>query len=207
MSRFQDIILPSGEVLTHFAQLTDGEEYDGVLLDHLRQRKMRTQVNNDRIFEVESGEALWFELKRKNSNVHLYNNLKLFLGKDCTAEYDAIAHIRHETIPCVAVLMEAKDSVHPSDIKELITKTETLSKYITTKQAFAKATTGSNAHEVQPFDFAHLYNVKTLIPCLAGKSFPQALIAQCHEKHIMTLHPSGARYILKASAKVLRLLK
>jgi len=92
---------------------------------------MRTQVNNDRIFEVESGEALWFELKRKNSNVHLYNNLKLFLGKDCTAEYDAIAHIRHETIPCVAVLMEAKDSVHPSDIKELITKTETLSKYIT----------------------------------------------------------------------------
>lgn len=197
------MICLSLEVLTHFAQLTDSEEYDGVLVN--QERKMRTQID-DRIFEVESVNTVWSELQRKYPAVHLHNNVKLFLGKDCTVEYDAIAHC-HETLPCVAVLMEAKYNVHPSDIDELITKTAIFRRYIASKQKFAKATTGSNAYEVQPFDFAHLYNVKTVIPCLAGKSFPQSLITQCHGKDMTTVHPSESRYILKASAKVLRLLK
>lgn len=204
LSRFQQVLRPDGEEVIDFSQLEEGGIYRAIKVD--QDRKNRAQVD-DAMFEFESALTVCNEIKKHDLDAHLYNNVKLFDGSDITTKYDAIVLFHHHSLESVAILLEAKYSVHPKNIDELIDRKSKFQSFISSKHMFHKAIYGANSYVAKPSDFFLLHKVTTVVPCLAGKMFPENLQAECHRKGITSVYPSGARYIVNTAAPFLRFMR
>lgn len=91
------------------------------------------------------------------------------------------------------MVMKAEASIGPQDFDEVLKKAALFKECVSEAQRyeFSSGWVGPNS---STSSLQHFFNVKHVIPCLAGRCFPNNLVRECLEHGIVPVFPSGARY-------------
>ena len=141
--------------------------------------------------------SLLTQMKNEYPNCHLHQNVIVRKDSDkfnVVQQLDGILH-GHLTAPTFALVVEAKTSIHPNHLDEVLERVTLFTGYVS-KAHMYNFSTGWGP-DLPLSSFTHFSNVQRVIPCLAGRRFPDILINRGLDRGIIPVFPSGARYVAK----------
>ena len=156
---------------------------------------------------MEASNHLLSALAENYPHYHIHHNVRLFdeSGKRSFREYDAFIHGHEIIAPSVGFLVEGKYVPHPRDIDNLLHRAAELEGWLKAGKSFP-AKEGTLTGLQQDMDFQHLFNVKRVVPVMAGKLFHHVNMDECVAKGVLPVYPSGARYAVGGLSSFLKKL-
>jgi hypothetical protein len=188
--------------VTNIFNLKDG----GLYRIQSKVNPLKRQEVDDKVLEVETTLCLLDKLRETYPDIHSHNNLKLWKGKHTHREYDSFLH-GAVSGPTIGFLLESKYSLHPSDIGKILERAAELESFFNSKSVFDKCTVGGySENRFQDFPVTggveHFHGVKKVVPVIASANFEAGLLNHCKERGIITVSPSGFRYVMRNLKKV-----
>jgi hypothetical protein len=158
---------------------------------------VHSEVNAE-VVEQEAALALMRIMHANHFNCHIHHNVTLYgisggiRGKNRLQQFDGIL-TGHLIEPTFAMVMKAEASIHPHNLNEILKKAALFKECVSEAQRY-KFSSGWVVPNTSTSSLQHFSNVKHVIPCFAGRCFPDNLVRECLEHGIIPVFPSGARY-------------
>jgi hypothetical protein len=190
------LLTPSGESVATFDSMENGGFYRAVrTVDHL----LKSSQVDAEVLEMEAALSLHESIIENYPNCHLHHNVSVSAHAsadgDALQQFDAIAH-GHSTKNTFAIILEAKTSIHPIRLDQVLKNVSLFEKYVSDAETY-HFLAGWGPKQRTLSSFGHFSNVQHFVPCLAGRRFPDNLVEECLLRGIMPVFPSGARYVAK----------
>ena len=191
------LLTPAGDSVATFDNMEDGGCYRAVrTIDRFLRSFKSAKVDAD-VLEMEAALALSTHMKIEYPGCHLHQNVHIRNYSDkgqVAQQLDGVLH-GHLSAPTFAMVLEAKTSIHPDHLAEILEKVTLFRGFVSEAQKY----NFSAGWEPDPpsLPLTHFSNVQHFIPCLAGRRFSENLVQDCLMKGIVPVFPSGARYVAK----------
>ena len=169
----------------------------------------RHQID-DQVAELEALESLRLSVLPYFPDAHTHSSFELRDGKKSIAEYDGAISLIHSSKENISgttcLLMDTKYKVHIADVERVLKRVAVFQNYIKEKKEFEMVSTSLNYREPLG-NFSHFHGVDRVIPCLSGVHFNKEVKASCAQNGIVTIFPSGSRYLVKSLKLLLQITK